>query len=724
MPARYAWGLDIGQSGIRAVEVHRRKEGAEITDLFIHPLETQPDDPEYNEKVRAGLQRFMKEKDVGSTTVVAALPGYATLFRNVSLPAVGAGKLAEIVSYEAKQVIPYPLEEVIWDYHCLSSDEESGESDVAIVCCRKDIIASFLETLDAVGMNVEALQIGPLGWVNYLLFESPPEGATLLLDVGARGTDLIILHEESFWLRSIGVSGGDITRTLMTKFSIPFEEAEGMKVGLAENKQADRVFKVIRPVLRNLCGEVGRSIGYFKSLYRGVEISGVMCAGRTFLIPGFDQFLADNLRYAVQGISEPSTIHVASTVDSNELSANLQLVGKATGLALQGVGLSKVKINLLPRERLFDKLIAAKVKYAIAALLFLAVATALAFVQSSSRAPLFEKLVAEIQTATQQAQNAQAKLKQMEEAFKPARTHNRALASIALTRGMLLDAAAATRAVIDRINNERAEKVKAIQAEYNKKTSLAGHPIYGDAPQKMYDQLVKQWEKDLTEEGMKENIRDQVRYYYQWLTERRGRIVIEKETYKVVKVIQGKVAEGDPLTWRKLSQMDLDALAEGRTSELGFTVEGSPSDAVEVSLQGFVVTDKGEDVIQIKDRLSVMPGILVQPIDFPPLDRRKKNTIMLPVIQKPEATILGADVLPEEEGKKKKEEVAAFKAEDESKDIIGFQATFLYRPEPFNPPLPSDEPPAGEKPEATPKAAPSPSPSTTEPPPGTPEKKE
>ena len=121
-----------------------------------------------------------------------------------------------------------------------------------------------------------------MGLVNYVMYECPPEGMALILDSGARGTDFIIINEELFWLRSIGVSGTDLSRALMNKFSIPYEEAEKLKCNMSDSKQADRVFRVVEPMLRNLAGEVQRSLGYYKSLFRGVKVDQCSHCGGVF----------------------------------------------------------------------------------------------------------------------------------------------------------------------------------------------------------------------------------------------------------------------------------------------------------------------------------------------------------------------------------------------------------------------------------------------------------
>ncbi|MBN2711847.1 MAG: type IV pilus assembly protein PilM, partial [Planctomycetes bacterium] len=368
MPAREAWGLDIGQSAIHAVKLRRLKgDSCEIADIYFQELNCQLDDQNYDDRVFDALQEFVSQKKVGNTPVVVSLPGFATLFRDFSLPAVNDSRLGEIVSYEAKQLIPYPLDEVIWDFHRLREDEDTGEIGIALVCCRRDIVENMLATLDEAKINVEALQVGPVGLVNYIEYDTPPEGAALVLDTGARGTDFIVINEGSFWLRSIGVSGTDLTKALMSKFSIPFDKAEELKFQVGDSKQGDRVFRVMEPTLRGLCGEVQRSVGYYKSLFRGVNIAEIVCAGNTYLLAGVDQFLADNTGLPTRTLTVPEEIKVNFAVEKELVELNRQVLGTATGLALQGIGVASINTTLLPQDRRFARFMKEKFKWAAAA---------------------------------------------------------------------------------------------------------------------------------------------------------------------------------------------------------------------------------------------------------------------------------------------------------------------------------------------------------------------
>ena len=71
-----------------------------------------------------------------------SVPGQSGLSRFIKLPPVEAKKIPDIVKYEAKQQIPFALEDVVWDYQQLAggSEEEDYalETEVGLFAMKRD----------------------------------------------------------------------------------------------------------------------------------------------------------------------------------------------------------------------------------------------------------------------------------------------------------------------------------------------------------------------------------------------------------------------------------------------------------------------------------------------------------------------------------------------------------------------------------------------------------
>ncbi len=160
--AKTVWGIDIGYSAIKAVKISRSGQTAEIIDFDVAEIEPDEDDSTRPMRIQLALRGLAARKSIGATPVILSIPGHQTFFRPFHLPAVPDRKVAEIVQYEARQQIPFPLEEVYWGWQRYASQLEESELGVDVVAVRKEIVDQLLSIADELGLKVVGLQSTPL----------------------------------------------------------------------------------------------------------------------------------------------------------------------------------------------------------------------------------------------------------------------------------------------------------------------------------------------------------------------------------------------------------------------------------------------------------------------------------------------------------------------------------------------------------------------------------
>jgi hypothetical protein len=158
MAAKFGfWGIDVGQSAVKAarLELSDGQPKATAFDYIEHPkILSQPDaDPE--QLTREALETFLGRNSLRGDRVVIGVPGQSGLARFVKLPPVDQGKIPDIVRFEAKQQIPFPLEEVVWDYQKISEgivtdDGLALEAEIGLFAMKREIIARYLGAISAV----------------------------------------------------------------------------------------------------------------------------------------------------------------------------------------------------------------------------------------------------------------------------------------------------------------------------------------------------------------------------------------------------------------------------------------------------------------------------------------------------------------------------------------------------------------------------------------------
>jgi type IV pilus assembly protein PilM len=648
MPAKEAWGLDIGQAAVRLVKMQRLVDGVQISDYAVAPIETFPEDPDYEDKVIEILRGLIMQKNIGSTPVVVGLNGFNTLFRDFPLPAISAAKMDEIVSYEARQQIPYPLEEVLWDYHRYQADETSAEVNIALVCCRRDIVENFMAFLQQLNLNIVAIQVGPLALANYLLYDQGLDGVHLVLDSGARATDFLILNNGNFWLRSIAIGGNELTRALMSKFNLPFTDAEELKERSdQESKQGQRVFKVMQPVLRTLTGEVQRSLGYYKSIYRGIRIDNAVAGGGLYEKEGSAEMLQEQIGFPVARIGEVERIRLAPGVDAGRFQGEAQRMGVTLGLALQGVGAGEINVNLLPPEVQRRRLIQAKLPYAAAAVALLAVAVLVNLFVAVSRAGRWDAQIERLEEVVGSGglvDRARNQLRQAEAASAPAREKGANLAQVALGRDDVRKVAARVLSEVARLNEERAEEVEAsnefdrVLAEQTRRlTDVTRMPA---SIRQIYQDLGNVVNGEELRENLLDELRTTARRRAELITRRRRRIFpeVQKVLLDRVKFYTDAEDPDDPeAEWMSAEEATetLKRIARSEGAEIASTRKGElkdcPFEIVKVVLTGYSVSKPEElaDVVNLRKRFLEVEDAYFAEVDR--MTERNAHEIGLPL---------------------------------------------------------------------------------------------
>ncbi|MCZ6602597.1 MAG: pilus assembly protein PilM [Planctomycetota bacterium] len=122
-----AWGLDLGKSSLKAVKLHKDKD--EVAILSVAHIEYGAAGGDARAGVRSALRTFLDTHTVKGDKIVVAMPGRMAFSRFIKLPPLSeVKKVDEIVRYEAQQQIPFPIDEVVWDYQRLDENGTSATS--------------------------------------------------------------------------------------------------------------------------------------------------------------------------------------------------------------------------------------------------------------------------------------------------------------------------------------------------------------------------------------------------------------------------------------------------------------------------------------------------------------------------------------------------------------------------------------------------------------------
>ena len=284
------------------------------------------------------------------------LPGSAVFPRFVKLPKVSPEKLDEMVRYEAGENLPFPIEEVVWDYQSIG-ETDAGEYDMLIVATKNDNAADAAACAEGAGLPLALVDATPLALYNCAVNSHPEIGSkcAIVLDIGARSTTLVILDNGKVFVRGINVGGNVITNEIARGLAISPEEAENIKkeIGFvalggtyaSEDETADKVSKIIRNVVTRLHSEVARSINFYRVQQGGSAPEKLFLTGGSSLTSNIDSFFAEKLQLEVEYLNPFNAVTIAPGLDNQE---ELLLLAPSVGLAVRAAGLARVTIDLTP----------------------------------------------------------------------------------------------------------------------------------------------------------------------------------------------------------------------------------------------------------------------------------------------------------------------------------------------------------------------------------------
>ena len=361
--ARNEWilALDIGASGVKlGVFLPAKTGGIELIKYGVRALDADPASSEHHiEEITAAVRELAQENGVLGCPVLISVSGQSVFSRFVRLPPVAREKILQIVQYEAQQNVPFPINEVVWDYQLIG--ESATEMDVMIAAIKAEIIESITDAVAEAGLLPELVDVAPMSVYNAIRYNySELPACSLVIDIGARSTDLIFIEANRVFNRSVPVGGNTITQQIMKEFDLSFSDAEQLKHQHAfvafggayeapPSEVADKVSKAVRSVMTRLHTEIMRSINFYNTQQSGGQPTLALLTGGSSVIPYVDVFLKEKLKIDVEYLNPFRNVAVGAAIDTEEIGAQAHMMAGVVGLALRRSTLPcPIEINLIP----------------------------------------------------------------------------------------------------------------------------------------------------------------------------------------------------------------------------------------------------------------------------------------------------------------------------------------------------------------------------------------
>jgi len=392
--------VDFGAGSLKLAEFEINEAGGlRLNHFTIKSLGLECAQEATREKlILSTLQTAIAELGINSKSVNVCAPGFHVFSKFVKLPPVDAGKVDQIIQYEAQQNVPFPLAEVVWDYQILGS-AASGELEVLLVAIKSEIVEGLFRVAAEAKLNLQLCDASPAALCNAFRYNyGELEDCTMLLDIGAKTSNLLFFEKGKVFSRSINLGANAITQDFANEAKLKFDEAEKIKIAEGfvslggayeepDNPHQAAISKIARQFMTKLHIQVNQTLQFYRGQQGGTAPQRLFLSGGASIMPYTAQFFAEKLNVPVEYFNPFRNVQIAPDVNLEDLSRVAHALGEVVGLGLRNLANCPVEMNLMPDSTLRWQSFNQKKPYLIATVVSLVLVTfAVGF--------LFQKLAA------------------------------------------------------------------------------------------------------------------------------------------------------------------------------------------------------------------------------------------------------------------------------------------------------------------------------------------
>src|SRR5882757_4204514 len=355
--------VDFGAGSLKLAEFETNDAGGLVLKSFaIKPLGLEGSaDATREAAILKALQETLVEKDIKSKSVNVCLPGFHVFSKFVKLPPVDATKVTQIIQYEAQQNVPFPLAEVVWDYQILGS-APGGELEVLLVAIKSDVVEGLFRVAAKAKLKLNLCDASPAALCNAFRFNyGELEDCTMLLDIGAKTSNLLFFEKGKVFSRSINLGANAITQDFANEAKLKFDVAEKTKIeegfvslGGAyeepENPHQAAISKIARQFMTRLHIQVNQTLQFYRGQQGGSQPVRVFLAGGASIMTYTAQFFAEKLSMPVEYFNPFRNVQIDPSISLEELSRSAHALGEVVGLGLRNLAHCPVELNLMPES--------------------------------------------------------------------------------------------------------------------------------------------------------------------------------------------------------------------------------------------------------------------------------------------------------------------------------------------------------------------------------------
>lgn len=338
----YFLGIDFGTSLIKAVELTVEEGKPKLSNFGQVDLDRLEkgiltEGNTYDDEVALYLRALLDRFHPKSHSAYVAIPAFIGLISLIELPEMNEDELKNAIQFEAHKYIPSPLNEVAlsWEVVGMHEDAEGQKKiEVLLVVALNKEVHRYQKYIADAHLEMEFLELETFSLARSIIGQT--EGMHLLIDIGSRATNLILVDDGLVKMsRNLDVGGKNVTRTLHEGLGVTVERAEVLKKS-DEDFLMTPESAILFPALEMIASEAKRMLQSFADKYPGKICQSVVLSGGTAQMTGLVDYYARIFQLPVS-MGDPWSRIVYDPRNTEDVRKMGTSFSVALGLALSGI---------------------------------------------------------------------------------------------------------------------------------------------------------------------------------------------------------------------------------------------------------------------------------------------------------------------------------------------------------------------------------------------------
>lgn len=335
-------GVDLGSTSIKVVELKKEKNQLRLANYGFSES-TVPIKFEQIDDIKSIadiINDIQKKAGINGVVAYAALPAFSVFTSVLNLSNVLEKDIASAIHWEAKKVIPLPLDDMVLDWKQIDTPGGKGPENIRVLLtgAPKALVKKYITIFKEANIQLKSMETETFSLIRALLGND--KTTTMIVEIGASTTDVSIIDKGIPMLsRSIDIGGTTISKALGAKLNIDVEHAEqfkydmGLCMGEGEDNAAGKIIiETLAPVINE--------IKYAMELYlnkNNITTEKIVLSGGSSMLPNLTDYLSKVLDKRVV-IGNPWT-RISCQLDLKPLLDEIgPRMSVAVGLAMYGFG--------------------------------------------------------------------------------------------------------------------------------------------------------------------------------------------------------------------------------------------------------------------------------------------------------------------------------------------------------------------------------------------------